>query len=152
MSTTGDDVQHFIGWLLIAVPGILFIGQLISSVNFPLAQRLGLQEDPGQSDLLLQRAEKYTAYWDLVTLGWLPFSGILMVMNNSAWSLVAFFGGAIYLDAAGREAVKMLSFRHEGIRIGSPKQQRFFFATYIVMALIAIVVLVYSLVAICNEL
>jgi len=145
-------MQQFIGWLLIIFPGILFIGQLISSVNFSLAQRLGLQEDPNQSDPLLQRAEKYAAYWDLVTLGWLPFSGILMVMNNSAWPLVAFFGGAIYLDAAGREAAKILSFRHENIRIGSPKQQRYFFATYIAMALIAILVLAYSLMAICNEL
>jgi len=111
-------VQQITGWLLIIFPGILFIGQIISSVNFT-------------------RAEKYTAYWDLVVLGWLPLSGILMVINNPVWPLVAFFGSAIYLDTAGREAAKILSFKHEGIRIGSTKQQRFFFATYIIMAVIS---------------
>ncbi len=145
-------MQQLIGWLLIIFPGILFIGQIISSINFPLAQRIGLQEDPKETDALLQRAEKYVAYWDLVTMGWLPLSGILMVMNNSAWPFVAFFGSAIYFDTAGREAVKILSFKHEGIRIGSKKQQRFFFSTYIIMAVISIVVLTYSLVAICNDL
>ena len=145
-------MQQFIGWLLIIFPGILFIGQIISSINFPLAQRIGLQEDPKQTDTLLQRAEKYVAYWDLVTMGWLPFAGILMVINNSAWPLIALFGGAIYFDTAGREAAKILSFKHEGIRIGSKKQQRFFFSTYIIMALISIIVLVYSTLAIYHDL
>ena len=145
-------MQLFLGWLLIIFPGILYVGQLISSVNFTLAQKLGLQEDPDEADLLLQRAEKYTAYWDLVTLVWLPLSGVLMVINNSSWPLFAFFGGAIYLDTAGREAAKILSFKHEGIRIGSPKQHRLFFSTYLIMAVLAIVVVVYSIGEICNEL
>jgi len=145
-------VQIFLGWVLIIFPGILFVGQTISSINFSLAQKLGMQEDPDEADPLLQRAEKYTAYWDLVTLGWLPFSGILMVINSSAWPLFALFGGAIYLDTAGREAAKILSFKHEGVRIGSPKQQSFFFATYVVMAVLAIVVIAYAFGPICNSL
>ena len=148
----GDTVQLFLGWVLIIFPGILFVGQLISSVNFSLAQKLGLQEDPDEADPLLQRAEKYTAYWDLITLGWLPLSGVLMVISSSAWPLVALFGAAIYLDTAGREAAKILSFKHEGVRIGSARQQRFFFTTYVVMALLAIVVIAYALGPICNDL
>ncbi len=138
-------MQQFLGWLLIFFPGILYTGQIISSVNFPLAQRLGLQENPDDTDPLLQRAERYTAYWDLVTLCWMPLSGVLMVINNSAWPLIAFFGGAIYLDTAGREAVKILSFKHEGIRIGSPNQHKVFFSTYFIMAVLAIVALIYAL-------
>ena len=145
-------MQLFIGWLIIIFPGILFIGQIISSINFSLAQKLGLQEDPEKTDPLLQRAEKYTAYWDLVTMGWMPLSGVLMVINNSAWPLLAFFSSAIYLDSAGREAAKILSFKHEGIRIGTTRQQRIFFSTYIVMAILAIIVLVYSFTQICNKL
>ena len=118
MSALGETVQLFLGWVLIIFPGIIFVGQIISSVNFSLAQKLGLQEDPDEAAPLLQRAEKYTAYWDLVTLGWLPISGVLMVINCSVWPLVALFGGAIYLDTAGREAAKVLSFKHEGVRIG----------------------------------
>jgi cytochrome b561 len=137
-------MQFILGWLLIIFPGILYVGQFISSVNFPLAQQLGLQENPKETDQLLQRAEKYTAYWDLLTLIWMPLSGVLMVINSSAWPLFALIGGAIYLDAAGREAVKILSFKHEGVRIGAPNQHRLFFATYFIMAIIGVVVVTYS--------
>ncbi|MEW8429143.1 MAG: hypothetical protein G8D61_05460, partial [gamma proteobacterium symbiont of Ctena orbiculata] len=99
---------------------------------------------PHDADPLLQRAERYTAYWDLLTLVWLPLSGILMVVDQAAWPLFAIAGGAIYLDAAGREAMKILSFKHENIRLGSPVQQRFFFSTYLVMALLAIAALIFS--------
>lgn len=138
-------MQIVLGWILIIFPGILLVGQLISSVNFSLAQKLGLQENPEEADPLLQRAERYVAYWDLVTLVWLPLAGVLMVLDHPAWPLVALFGGAIYIDTAGREAAKNLSFKHEGFRIGPPKQQKFFFATYIMMAVLGIVVVAYSL-------
>ena len=137
-------MQLILGWLLIIFPGALYAVQLISSVNFPLAQRLGLQEDPNEADLLLQRAEKYTAFWDLVTLLWMPVSGVLIVMNNTAWPLFALIGGAIYVDAAGREVAKILSLKHEGIRIGAPNQHRFFFSTYLIMGGLGVFVVVYS--------
>ena len=137
-------MQLLLGWLLIIFPGLLYVGQLISTVNFPLAQKLGLQENPHESDPLLQRAERYTACWDLVTLVWLPLSGVLMILNNPAWPIMALFGGAVYLDAAGREAAKILSFKHEGVRTGSLRQQRLFFSTYLVMAVLAVVVIFFS--------
>lgn len=145
-------MQLVLGWLLIVFPGILYAGQLISSVSFPLAQRLGLQEDPVATDAVLQRAERYAAYWDLLTLGWLPLAGVLMVINHAAWPLCGLIGGAIYLDAAGREAAKILSFKHEGIRMGSPRQHRFFLSTYVIMAALAIVAVSYSIAEISNGL
>ena len=118
--------QIILGWFLIIFPGILIVGQIISSVNFSLAQKLGLQEDPDETDSLLQRAERYTAYWDLITLVWLPLSGVLMVLNVPAWPLVSFFGGAIYIDTAGREAAKILCFKHEGIELDRPSSTESF--------------------------
>ncbi|MES9992659.1 MAG: hypothetical protein ABW098_11940 [Candidatus Thiodiazotropha sp.] len=138
------NMQTILGWFLIVFPGILYLGQVISSVNFPLAQRLGLQEDPAKTDPLVQRAEKYAAYWDLLTLAWMPIAGILMVVNHATWPLFALFAGAIYLDTAGREAAKYLSFKHAKLRLGSPLQQRLFFSTYLLMALLAIAALVSS--------
>lgn len=137
-------MQTVLGWTLIIFPGALYVAQLISSVNFSLAQRLGLQEDPDEADALLQRAEKYTALWDLVTLVWLPLSGLLMVVDSPAWPLFGLIGGAIYLDAAGREAAKILSLQHEGVRIGAPKQRRFFFSTYLIMGVLGVLVIMYS--------
>ena len=138
-------MQTTIGWILILFPGMLFIVQLISSINFSLAQKLGLQEKPQTADPLLIRAERYTAYWDLVTLIWLPVAGIFMVINHPWWPLISLIGASIYVDAAGREAAKNLSFRNEGIKVGTEQEQRLFFATYIVMVIIGLFIIIYSL-------
>lgn len=138
-------MQVIIGWTLIIFGGALYLAQVISSINFSLAQRLGIQEKLETSDMLLQRSERYTAYWDLLTLLWLPIAGILMVTNHHLWPIMSLIGGTIYLDTAGREAVKNLSFQHEGIKVGTDKEQRVFFASYIVMAVIAIIVIMYSI-------
>ena len=68
----------------------------------------------------------------------------MMILDIALWPVVALAGGAIYLDAAGREAAKFLSLRKEGLRLGTAKQQRVFFASYIVMALIGLSATVYS--------
>lgn len=138
-------MQIIIGWILLIFGGALYLAQIISSVNFELAQRLGIQENPEVTDPLLQRSERYTAYWDLVTLGWLPLAGVLMITNHDWWPIISLIGGAIYLDTSGREAAKSLSFRHEGIKAGTDKQQRVFFASFFVMAVIAIVLIAYSI-------
>jgi hypothetical protein len=120
---------------------LLYFAQLISSINFKLAQRLGIQEKPEASDSILQTAERLTAYWDLVTLGWLPLAAFLMIIGHDYWSIVGLPGGAIYLDTSGREAAKIMSFRKEGVRLGSEQQQKIFFASYIVMAFMGLILI-----------
>ncbi len=137
-------MQLFLGWILIIFPGLLYIGQIISSVNFPLAQKIGLQENPDHADKLLQRSERYTAYWDVVTLCWLPVSGMLMVIDYQSWPIFALVGGAVYFDTAGREAAKILSLKHEGVSVGAPRQFKLFFSTYIIMAALGITTIAYS--------
>ncbi len=137
-------MQTAIGWTLFLLGGLLYFAQVISSIDFKLAQRLGVQEDPGETDAVVQTAERFTAYWDLVTLGWLPLAGLLMIIDNSWWQISALVGGAIYFDASGREAVKIVSLRKEGFRLGTKQQQRAFFASYIVMAFIGVFLVSYS--------
>lgn len=141
----GVILQFVIGWSLLFIGGALYLAQIISSVDFKLAQKLGIQENPKETDPILQRSERYTAYWDLVTLGWLPLAGILMITDHGWWPVVSLIGGSIYLDAAGREAAKNVCFRHEGMKTGTNQQQRIFFASYIVMALIAAITISYSI-------
>ena len=138
-------MQIITGWLILILGGLLYLAQIISSVNFALAQKLGIQERPEQTDRVLQTAERYTAYWDLVTLGWLPLSGILMIIDHDWWPIAALTGGAIYLDASGREAAKIFSLRKEGFRLGTKGQQRAFLASYIVMALMGTALIAYSI-------
>jgi len=138
-------MQVTIGWMLVMLGGSLYLAQVISSVDFKLAQRLGIQENPGDTDPIVQRSELYTAYWDLVTLGWLPAAGALMIVDHPWWPAVAMIGGAIYLDAAGREAAKHICFRREGVRLGNEKQSRVFFGSYVLMAIIGLVVIAFSM-------
>ena len=142
----GKFMQIIIGWILIIFGSLLYLAQVISSINFSLAQRLGIQEKPEISDPLLQRSERYTAYWDLITLIWLPVAGVLMITDHHWWPIISLIAGAIYLDTAGREAVKILSFRHEGLKMGTPKEQKVYFASYIIMAFIAVAIIIYSII------
>jgi hypothetical protein len=138
-------VQITVGWILLLLGGFLYLAQVLSSVNFKLAQRIGIQENSEETDSILQTAERYTAYWDLVTLGWLPLAGLLMIIDYNWWPIVALVGGAIYFDSAGREAAKIISLRKEGFRLGAQNQQRLFFASYIVMAVIGLGLIAYSI-------
>jgi len=140
-------MQTILAWAMIIFGGALYLAQLISSINFSLAQKLGLQENPDNTDSLLIRSEKYVAYWDLVVLIWFPVSGFLMLIKHQWWPIFSIFAGAIYLDAAGREAFKNLSFKHHGLKVGNQKQWILFFATYIFMASLALLVITHSLIA-----
>ena len=143
-------MQVITGWVLIIFGSILYFAQVISSMNFSLAQKLGIQEKSGTADKILQRSERYTAYWDLLTLLWLPIGGILMVNNHYLWPVISLIGGTIYLDAAGREAFKNLSFKHEGVKVGTDKERKVFFTSYLVMAVIAIIAIIYSIIPLIN--
>ena len=134
-----------LGWILLVIPGLLVMGQFISAVNFPLAQKLGLQEKPDASDPVKLRSERYTAYWDLPTLVWLPLAGVLMLADHALWPYLALIGGAAYVDASGREAAKMLSMRAEGIRIGTAAEQRLLFATFAVMGVLGLAAVAHAL-------
>ena len=116
--------------VLFTVLWLLYVGQLISVLNFGLAQRLGLQEKPEDTDPLFGRLELWTARWDLLWLWTLPAAGILMLIDDSWWPYAAMVGGSAYVDTGGREIAKILSVRRHGLRTGSPGEVRLLFGTH----------------------
>ena len=68
-----------------------------------------------------------------------------MILDYQYWSVSALIGAGIYFDTSGREAAKFLTFRHEGLSLGTQKQQKLFFASYFFMAGLACVVLIYAI-------
>ena len=121
---------------------IMYAGQLISVVNFGLAQRLGLQESPDNTDPLSSGLEMWTARWDLVWLWTLPTAGILMLMDHAWWPYAAMIGGGAYVDTGGREAAKVLGLKQQGVRTGSPGENRLYMivvTSLVVIGLLAIV-------------
>ena len=119
--------------VLALVPGLLYVGQVISVANLELAQRLGLQEKPGHADPLLIRLEQWTARWDLLWIWTLPVAGILMLIDHAWWPYVAMIGGAALVDTAGREGAKWLGLRAHGLDLGSSSERRTYVSALVVM-------------------
>jgi hypothetical protein len=110
---------------------LLYVGQIISMANFGLAQRLGLQESPENTDALYSCLERWTARWDLWWLWTLPAAGFLMLIDHWFWPYAAMIGGSAFIDAGGREAAKAFALREQGTRTGSPRESRVAVGTYI---------------------
>jgi hypothetical protein len=137
-------MQVTTGWLFLPPCDLLYFAGAISSFNFQLAQP-GIQEYPEASDSVLQTVERFAAYQDSLTSGWLPLSGIWMISDHDWWRIAALKGGSTRLDASGRQDAKMISFRKDGFRLGTKSQQHVFFAGYIVMAFIGMSLIVNSI-------
>lgn len=135
---------------IVAVIGIVFgafgwVGQTISTVNYPLAQRFGLQEADEGTDPLFRRAEANAARWDAIVLWTLPVAGVAMLVDHPWWPWLALIAGGIYLDGAGRESAKYVSLSAEGVRIGTPRDNRTSVAFFTTMFLVAVLVIGYAL-------
>ncbi len=101
----------------------IYLGQLLSVVNLPLAERLHLQHRPGPTlDPLEIRLEQGTAWYDLVSLWVLPAAGILMLVDHSWWPAFALIGGVAFVDAGGREALRLSGMRNHGVAVGTPNE------------------------------
>jgi len=105
--------------ILCLIAGLLYLGQLISIVNFSLAQRLGLQESPDRADPISSHVELWAARWDVLWLWTLPAAGILMLIDHWFWPYAAMIGGGAFVDAGGREAAKVLGLKEKGVEVGS---------------------------------
>jgi len=117
---------------------VWFSGQLISTLNFSLAQKLGLQEKNDETEPLFRRLELNTARWDLVVLWTLPVAGVLMLVEHSWWPYLALVAGGVYVDTGGRETAKVLGLSKHGVKTGSRKEARLYFWFTGIMALIGV--------------
>ena len=133
--------------LCLVIGGVIWAGQVVGAVNFPLAQRLGWLEKDAVTDAPFRRAEQNTARWDVLILWPMPVTGILLLLGHPWWPLLGVISGAIYLDTAGREAARCRSFAREGIKIGSPADIRKANAALVVMAALGVWLMAVSVVA-----
>ncbi len=138
-------MRTMLGVVCIMFGGFGWVGQLISGINYPLAQRLGLQEKSQGTDALFRSAEINAARWDSFVLWTLMVAGILMLADNHWWPYVSLVAGGIYLDGAGREAAKYIGLRRAGVRIGDSRDLRIAAVFFLAMAGIALWVIVYAM-------
>lgn len=126
--------------------GIIYIGQVISALNFTLAQNLGLQEKSESTDPLFSHDALGTARWDLLSLWILPVAGVIFLLDYSCWNNLALIGGAVYIDTGGRQAIKLLDFRSQRIRVGTPKDVFRALSVYIIFMVVGIVGIIKAIV------
>ena len=138
-------MRIILGIICVLFGGFGWVGQVISGINYPLAQRLGLQEKSDGTEPLFRRVETNAARWDSFVLWTLLASGVLMLTNNSWWPYLSLIAGGIYLDTVGREVAKLLSMSEEDIRIGTPKDLKNVAVFFLIMFVIAIWIISYSL-------
>lgn len=119
--------------------------QLISTVDFRLAQRLGLQERREETEPLYSHLELNTARWDLAVLWTLVLAGILMLMDHAWWPWTALIAGGIYVDTGGREMAKLAGLAAEGIKVGSPTERQFGLAFLALLGAVGLALIVYPL-------
>ena len=135
-----------LGIVALVFGSFVLVGQLISAANFPLAQRLGLQEADASSDQLHRRLELGTARWDLAVLWTMPLAGLAMLVDASWWPWVALVAGGAYVDAGGREASKVLTLRSEGVRIGTAREARNLLGLFASLAVLGLALIAHALV------
>ena len=127
---------------------MVVIAQLVSTMDFGLAQRLGLQEKDANTEPLYRGLELTTARWDLVVLWTLPVAGALMLADHEWWPRLALVAGGVCVDTAGREVAKVLGLRNHGVKTGSVAEARFLFLFFFIMSLIGVWCIAYGLVAV----
>ena len=132
--------------IIALVIGLLgFAGQAVSGASFPLAQRLGLQEQDADTDPLFRQLELKTAHWDLFVLWTLPLAGILMFAGHAWWPYLALIAGAVQVDAAGREAAKWRGLRAHGVKVGNKKERRLYLSFLWVTGVVGLWIIGYAL-------
>lgn len=123
-------LQTIICWAWITVGTFLYIGQLISTFNFPLAQRLGLQEKSENADPLVSRLELMAARWDLAVLWVPPVAGVLFLVDQALWPAACLIAGGVNLDAGGREWAKVAGLSAQGVQLGSARERAVIYGTF----------------------
>ncbi len=114
----------------------IYLGQVVSVINLPLARRMGLQEPAETIDPVYVRDTAGTARWDVVAMWVLPLAGVFMLADASWWPYLALIGGAVYIDTGGRQGVKLVGYRRERVRVGPEPAVRLAFAVYAIFVIV----------------
>lgn len=134
-----------LGIVALIVGLVGFFGQLISAIDFRLAQRLGLQEKDEGTDRLYRHLELSTARVDLLVLWTMILAGVLMIVDHSWWPWVALVAGGVHVDAGIREIGKIRGLVAEGVRVGTPAEARLGIGFLAFVSVVGLALVAYAL-------
>ncbi len=130
------------GIILVSVTLKCWIGQIIIALSPKVAAKIKIIEpesDVNQTFFADMRGE---AIWDAITLWILPFSGMLLVLNNSLWTYFGLVGGGMYLYFVGRTITSHLIMQRHGIHIGRSKKLKVKYIILTLWGLVAVITII----------
>jgi len=134
------------GIILVSVTLKCWIGQIIMAFSPKVAVKIRIIENESDVNQTFFSEKRGNAIWDAISLWTLPFTGILLILNNSLWICFALIGGCIYLYFVGREITFQLKMQRNGIHIGITKKLKLKYMILTLWGLMAIITIMMALV------
>jgi hypothetical protein len=136
------------GIILTIISSLGWLGQAITAFWPETAVTLNLTEPKTDVDPTFYADVRGEAYWDTAVLWILPVAGVLLLLNNPAWTYFGLVGGGMTLYFAGRGIVARKVMQRRGIRIGTPEAVKvniIFLALSGITAVITIIIAIFAL-------
>ena len=130
------------GIILVSVTLKCWIGQIIIAISPKVAEKIRIAEPESDLDKTFFADMRGEAIWDAICLWTLPFTGILLILNNSLWTYIGLVGGGMYLYFVGRGIASQLTMQRHGIHIGKPKKLKVKLLILTLWGLIAIITVI----------
>jgi len=134
------------GIILVSVTLKCWIGEIIIAFFPKVAVKIRIIENESEVNQTFFSKKHGKAIWDVISLWTLPFTGILLILNNSLWIYFALIGGCIYLYFVGREIASQLKMQPNGINIGITKKLKLKYMILTLWGLMAIITIIMALV------
>jgi hypothetical protein len=138
------------GLIVIALSLLCWGGQAISWFAPDTAVRLTLMEAEDTVEPAYFADVRGEALWDTLTLWTMLVAGVLLVVDNSAWTYFGLVGGGMYVYFAGRGILTRREMQRRGYRVGAAQNVKvgyLFLAVWGLTALITIAAAVGALVS-----
>ena len=133
-----------LGFLVIALGLICWLGQALVVFAPSIAVKLGLNESEEDIDRSMYLFERFSQGIMDVLLAWiLPASAIMMLLGNEHWPIVALVGGGVYLYFPGVFSITRIVLKRDGLKIGRPASElsAYVFGTLWILSAICMIAL-----------
>ena len=133
------------GIILVSVTLKCWIGQIIIAFSPKIAEKINIIGPESAMDQTFFIDMRGSAIWDAICLWTLPFTGILLILNNSMWTYFGLVGGGMYLYFVGRTISSYLSMQRHGIYICISKKLKLKYLILLLWGLIAFATIIMAL-------
>ena len=136
-------MDTIIGVAAILLGLICWVGQSMAVLALPMAVKIGVFEPEDDVDQGMWLIERFSqGIMDMMLTWLLPAAGLLMILNNPLWPILALIGGGVYLYFPGVFIITRIVLKGRGLKVGSRSAERVayvFGALWFVLAIVMIV-------------